>query len=990
VANKFPQARELLARVLPWDEPMTAYANIITTFHSDKKDKKGNPVKVYGGRAVQSLDKAEEYLSYALDRSEDIYFCLSTQVKAELKTGKNNFTYYKPIRRQENVAALKSLFIDVDFKNYANHRAAIAELNRFTKETGLPLPTYVVHSGGGFHLYWVFNRALTREEWQPLADALAEAAKQLKFVCDTACTIDSARILRLPNTVNKKYDPPRDVKIVGPRVEADYAVERIARILEPYKVKSRNVVASTPALFMDPALFPTRPPITTINNLALGVERNTNAPIDLDSLLPECPFLAQAVATGGKDFANPLWNLTTLCATFTVGGVADAHRMASSHPEYEASSTDELFVRKDREKREKGLGWPACRTIHQSGSTVCATCPHLLEGKTPFHFALKPEPPLKALIPQEIIEDDMPPGYTRREDGVILSERKYEDGTSALEPVIEYPMEDAWLEELPDNKEILHFTTQVSKAKKPKHITVPLKVINGQEMRGTFQELGMLLPQSGRDFNRFGAFMKAWIERLQDIKASVGTDAYGWHQGPDGVDGFIYAGRCWMASGSIPAGTPDPALEAIYQPVGDIEAWKEACKLITNQHRPELNAIIAASFGGPIIRFSDKGAALLSVTSSESGVGKTTTIEVANGVWGVPKLAKQGLTDTVNQVMGKLSRTRHLPAFYDEIHDQYEFEKMAAIVWQFIEGKEKGRMKSSTQLHRIGGWDTILVAASNGSVLNAVVEHSTSTVAGFYRVFEYEVKKTPRHAPGMVSDGEATRIASKLKDNYGLAGLEYAKFLGANIDKVKHDYTLYVDKVSNALNADQDERYWRNLIAALLQGANYANNLGLTEIDEQGLENFLYAKFREMQGRKAREAVDLDNPTNVSDMLARYISEHQATGLIKTNRICVTKGRPVPGAIVIKYPTNISQIKDLCMQVGLEDGLMRIAAAHFGDWLKKTKRQRGPFIRALKEKFHMKEVVGRLGGGTGIQLPTMYLLEIDLNGSPLLDILNDH
>ena len=42
------------------------------------------------------------------------------------------------------------------------------------------------------------TRALTREEWQPLANALAQAAKQHGLKCDTQCTIDSARVLRVP------------------------------------------------------------------------------------------------------------------------------------------------------------------------------------------------------------------------------------------------------------------------------------------------------------------------------------------------------------------------------------------------------------------------------------------------------------------------------------------------------------------------------------------------------------------------------------------------------------------------------------------------------------------------------------------------------------------------------------------------------------------------------------------------------------------------
>src|SRR5262249_34997883 len=113
----------------------------------------------------------------------------------------------------------------------------------------------------------------------------------------------------------------------------------------------------------------------------------------LEDVAYGCAFVRDALATGGKSYSNPLWNLTTLISTFTEGGRADAHRMGNQHASYTQETTDALFDRKEREKAEKGLGWPSGRNISASGCIACQTCPHFAAGKSPLHLAGRALPP---------------------------------------------------------------------------------------------------------------------------------------------------------------------------------------------------------------------------------------------------------------------------------------------------------------------------------------------------------------------------------------------------------------------------------------------------------------------------------------------------------------------------------------------------------------------------------------------------------------------
>ena len=120
----------------------------------------------------------------------------------------------------------------------------------------------------------------------------------------------------------------------------------------------------------------------------------TRRPINLDDVARECAFVREARDTGGKDYDNHLWNLTTFISTFTTGGVMDARRMANKHPAYKErgtgdkkDGTDDLFDRKVEEKKANpALGWPQCKAIEAKGCKSCKTCPHFAEGKSPLNF----------------------------------------------------------------------------------------------------------------------------------------------------------------------------------------------------------------------------------------------------------------------------------------------------------------------------------------------------------------------------------------------------------------------------------------------------------------------------------------------------------------------------------------------------------------------------------------------------------------------------
>jgi hypothetical protein len=71
-------------------------------------------------------------------------------------------------------------------------------------------PSIIVKSGGGIQIYWIGKELVTGEDlWRLKA---VNKAVALHLGADTQ-SVDLARILRVPNTKNVKYTPPRDCEI---------------------------------------------------------------------------------------------------------------------------------------------------------------------------------------------------------------------------------------------------------------------------------------------------------------------------------------------------------------------------------------------------------------------------------------------------------------------------------------------------------------------------------------------------------------------------------------------------------------------------------------------------------------------------------------------------------------------------------------------------------------------------------------------------------
>jgi hypothetical protein len=377
--TKLEDSRRFIARVLPWTK--NAYQNL-HWFHAEAKPNGKYPMCGTAAGDLTGFLDALEYRATKAKNTRDIYFCLSSQRVAIEKVGANGRPYFVAKREAANAVELKALWLDLDIGKkdekgnpigYQTTKEAAAGLTSLLKLTGLPKPTATVRSGsGGSHVYWILANPMPVAEWQLYANALVAAGMECGLLWDSGCTSDCARILRAPDTLNHKSDPPNPVTLHSLQ-DYDYPNEQILDCLKKWVVTSK-------------VNRPVNPSDGEEDEFSAGIEAGAT-PRNIERVAEQCAWLKDTLANGGKGNDNLLWFLSLRTATFCSDTDAVGHALSSGHGDYHEEETQQELERLKRDRQTRAsIGFPSCKAIHQAGATQCAGCQHLALGKSPLNL----------------------------------------------------------------------------------------------------------------------------------------------------------------------------------------------------------------------------------------------------------------------------------------------------------------------------------------------------------------------------------------------------------------------------------------------------------------------------------------------------------------------------------------------------------------------------------------------------------------------------
>lgn len=795
-------------------------------------------------------------LSYV--QPHNIYFAMASFVD-QYRT--NEHGQQQAYRKQENVDKLRCIWVDIDFKNYTAPQFAVAKLGEFVKATGLPVPSYIVKSGGGLHVYWASDRDMMVHEWDVLARGMRELLKKHGVNADYQVTVNSASVLRLPGTLNHKYTPPVPVTIAGGSKLA-YAYETLHGVLAPHA--GAGAVLNLEGIQVD----------ANVVQLFGGAQQAVHA--DQDLAAPRRPFLMAHVATGcgvvadslaraGRGDSYPLWKNLLHLASFADDGEDFAHKLSSGDPRYDAGETTKRFEESvNAAAANPALGPTLCATF-DGLSPKCAACPLRGVIKSPASIKVEETPSgdLEAVAPEHRDPSFIDGGMTWR-----YVPTPGEPGKVSRKLVVDMVLENFRYTEIGPVPGVHFSYARGSYSGEAEVSATDLKDMPSMKTALSNQKV-VFTPAFDKEVH---FVIMAWITHLMAKQTRRERPAFGWVYEDSKVTGFAHAGVLYKTDGTEEiAGALEQGMRNYYEPMGSMEPWSKAARVVEKDSRGAVHMLVATAFGSPLMSIgSDAKALTFNFHSRSSGVGKSSNMMIGQAVWGHPRRSGNSTSDTINAVTEKTGKARGLPAYWDEIARE-RVPQFVEFMFQATQGSTKQRLSQSSTLRPTYEITGFLVACSNDPIKDSVVANRGGP-AGLYRYFQVEVQ--PRSVSAGNKDPEFEATIRNLEENYGRAGTTFSRYIASHYPEVEQLMKANRDRVIKIFGDAEDERFWRQGMTAILTGAELARRADLIRLDQAKImETFAHIV---KDARKECQRVE----SSTADVVTRMLHDFQQHTLV--------------------------------------------------------------------------------------------------------------
>lgn len=881
------------------------------------------------GKACNSYEQAIYFANWFSERQLDVYLSQGGQKKSgPTKEGK---VVPEADRNHANIWCLKSLRMDVDAKLYASITEMDRALDKFYSETNIPRALFAVKSGsGGYHLYWPFNRLVTPDEWQPLADALAKAALQTGLKFDSECTVDSTRVLRIPGTRNyKNKDNPTIVEIYYDD-GGEFTYEELQQALSSW------VGPLTASSYDDDDDFADEK----------AMQKGSFAPVDIEQVRKECGLVDRIINTGGAACSQTVWFYTLNLSSHTTDPHKVAHNLSKGYHSYSPTETDQELIRVQKSNKPPVL----CKTFQRQPECVeCTTCKHRASNSNPISLGYKRINGNAYHSTAFTLFNDLPDTphkyYRRASDNFICADYADEKNGQPYPHIIL-------------TFEIIAGSGRIEGGEIFTLIFTAKKYLYEREIRITGAQLSNTT-KAAEAFGNFGfvfdygkeqkRFLVAFLDKMkQNAKTIITIPAMGW-QIKDSEYGFSFNGLWISPTKQLPALRLDADLK--YGVAGDDKPWRDLVSVILNSNRLDLLCILAAGFGAPFMGFTGHNGVVIGGYSFESGVGKTTAMSLSQAVWGSSS-SMMGLDDTYNAVVDKATKLTNVAMYWDEIKNADQEKYFLDMVSTITGGRSKARARMDGSLRAVKEWELPIIYAANRSMVSAAEQRGGGTAATIARMFELEC---PTKLP---INSNVDHLRTDLKYNYGHMGEKYAVYLGQHRDGIILGVKQIRDMLQQKLAYNENkDRFIFAAATEIIAGAHYAQQSGLVPFNTKRIWSYITEQIQNSRNRVRQSSTDYANDNTVMEILVEYLSYHRATRMVKTDRMRMTPGQPSKGWAKILngpmpgHPKNFGQIS-VHISLGADNNpdapYLRFTQSSVGAWCKTTGKDAASFGGALR------------------------------------------
>ena len=318
---------------------------------------------------------------------------------------------------------------------------------------------------------------------------------------------------------------------------------------------------------------------------------------------------------------------------------------------------------------------------------------------------------------------------------------------------------------------------------------------------------------SGNDKN-FYEFIRASVEKISFEKNPIKMPpSYGWQED----DTFVFASRVYSANRK-PVMVPMSELQNIVastKPTGTLEAWRNVINMMVRRKMWDQLAVVLAGAAAPLMRFTGLLGMTVHVASTESGTGKSLSLDAAASIWGHPIHYRTGSGTSPVAMQQRLGHLRSLPLITDEIttNNRKDFEWFPAFLFSMSEGRGKERMESGTNKERLNlsTWATLALMSSNRPAVDYMTgERKHSSEGELRRMIEFNMDVKLEWTQDEIE------IIKSLPNNFGVAGEVLVQYMVDNVSMLRELVPECTRRMYAEYKAPNDERYWMAGVGAII------------------------------------------------------------------------------------------------------------------------------------------------------------------------------
>jgi hypothetical protein len=828
----------------------------------------------------------------ALPSTSDIYFT-PTSFNADRRVA-------------ENADLIRSIFVDLDCgvgKPFADQAEAAQALRAFVNTSGLPIPTFIINSGGGLHVYWVFERDLDIPTWGPAARAMKALCLQHKFQIDPAITADSVRLMRVPGTYNNKGNQQRPVQIL--RSGAVVNFDDFCALLPP----------------MAPVVDLSAASVYGMDNTTEALARSDMDPCNFARIVKKsmagaagCAQMKRALLEA-ETLEEPLWRGALSIAWNCEDGSTAVHKLSRAHPGY----TPEATLTKAKALTGKPY---TCDWYRDNYPETCRGCPHkvgspIVLGRTVQEAPANPDgsytvtttiDTLDSDVPLTLQTPPLPRGYFRGKNGGIYQRvAGTEDEPGELEVCSNdiYVLERFFDSDGEGDGEGEQCTLCVILPKDGvRQFVTPLTTLLATDtLRQALSKNGVVA--YGKQIGVIMGYIAASIKNLQSKNVSHKTrNQMGWT--PERT--FVIGNVEHTPSGPklAPPASNIRAIVPWFAPKGTLEVWKQIISTYNTPGMEPLAFAFLVGAGSPLLQLLNSDqvrGGVVHLVSNGSGSGKTSVQMAINSLFGNPKQLLLLEDDTYNSKIHSLGLRNSICVTVDEITNMSPAE-ISEFVYSATSGRGKHRMEAQSNKLRVNhsSWCLFSVTSGNAVLSDQLLANKSAAEGELKRLVELRVPMPEKDV-----SREMVRIFNQLGSNYGTAGPMYIQHIVSNYQVISLQMAAIHERLVSQQGFDRTDRFYTAILTCATMAGKILKELGLADFD---LHRILAKAMATVRGSKHTAEASAGSPNTMAlETLSGFINEHQNGMLvIKSEKSNEAEIRTPTGPLRMRYEPDTQEL----------------------------------------------------------------------------------